>query len=177
MIRSSILLLALLPACVSGAAQTLPADPDAHLEQDLAVFLTRQGYAQVPMVRLPTGHFSLTGTANTIPFDLIIDTGASHTLIDVERARRFDLETEDRGGRATGLGGSGQPVEAGRLDNVEIGALRFESIPVTVLDLSQVNRLLRSMGREPVDGIIGADVLMAQQAVIDYGSLSVYLKE
>jgi hypothetical protein len=158
-----------------GGASDLPPRVET---QELGVFLARQGYSHVPMMRLATGHFSIEGTAGSIPFDLIIDTGASHTLIDEQRAERFELLSEDRGGRATGVGGTMQQrVGTGRLDDVAIGPVRFESIQVRVLDLSHINGVLRNLGSKPVDGIIGADVLTAQQAVIDYGTLSLYIKE
>lgn len=144
--------------------------------QNLEGWLTGQGYTGVPMVRLPTGHFSVAGMVDDVELDMIIDTGASHSVIDVARAERFGLATEDRGGRATGVGMPSQSVESGRLENVRIGPLRFETINVSVLDLSEVNRILSRMGNDPIDGILGADVLMARRAVIDYGSLTLYFR-
>jgi hypothetical protein len=176
--RGWLLLLGLLVGCANTA---VPSRPDAgswhEPVQELGVLLTRLGYSSVPMVRLPTGHFSVEGTADTVSLDMIVDTGASHTMIDVERAGRFDLAGEDRGGRATGIGGPAQRVQSGNLGNVAIGPVRFDSLRVTLLDLSQVNRVLHSLGNQPVDGIIGADLLMSQQAVIDYGSLTLYFKD
>jgi len=174
--RLSVLLLVALWGC--GGQTTHGTEIGARAEQDLASFLARQGFSQVPMTRLATGHFAVEGTAGSVPFDLIIDTGASHTLIDQQRAARFDLLTEDRGASATGVGGTvNQRIGTGRLGNVVIGPVRFDSLSVRVLDLSHVNGVLRNMGSRPVDGIIGADLLTAQHAVIDYGGLSVYLRE
>ena len=159
----------------------LPQNGDAQevglgREETLGGWLEQQGYAAVPMQRLPTGHFAIAGTAGANAIDMIIDTGASHTVIDIEGAERLALATEDRGGRATGFGMTSQSVESGFLEDVTLGPARFESLRVTVLDLSQVNRVLRRMGNSPVDGVLGADVLMSQQAVIDYGSLTLYFK-
>lgn len=145
--------------------------------QSLDGWMSDRGYTKVPLVQLPTGHFSVGGTADAIPLFLIVDTGSSHTVIDTERAERFGLTTEDRGEQATGVGLSTQNVQSGLLEDVEIGAVRVGSVRVSVLDLSQVNRVLRGMGNAPVDGIIGADVLMAGEAVIDYGTLTMYFKE
>lgn len=176
---STVIAAAGLIACMpqSSTTQTIDRGMVEASQQDLVSFLLSNGYTRVEMVRLPTGHFSIGGSANDISLDLIVDTGASHTVLDVERARRFDLATEDRGRRATGIGLENQRVASGRLENVAIGSVRFETLPVTVIDLTQVNQVLRSFGNPPVDGIVGADLLMSQKAVIDYGSLSLYFKE
>ena len=44
------------------------------------------------------------------------------------------------------------------------------------MDLDHVNQSLALKGEAPVDAILGADVLEAQAAVIDYGSLSIFLR-
>lgn len=172
-VLAGLIVLGLSSGCGGAAGRTTP---ETVAAESLEKFMSSRGYTRVPLSRLPTGHFSITGTAGDISLDMILDTGASHTVLDVERAARFGVETEDRGNRATGVGLSSQSVESGRLDDVEIGPVRFDTLRVSVLDLSQVNRVLRGLGNSPVDGIIGADVLMAREAVIDYGMLNVYLK-
>ncbi len=175
--RFAILLVAVFGGCLSEAPAAETTDPIQETSSDLGVFLTQQGYARVPMIRLSTGNYSISGTVDDVPMDLIVDTGASHTVIDVLRADRFDLLTEDRGNRATGLGATSQRVESGQLGNVAIGPIQFDSLPVTVLDLSHLNQVLRRFGHPPVDGILGADVFLPLRAIIDYGSMSIYLKE
>jgi hypothetical protein len=44
------------------------------------------------------------------------------------------------------------------------------------MDLAHVNQSLSLTGESPVDVILGADVFEAHAAVIDYGSLSLFLK-
>lgn len=152
---------------IAAAAQT----------EELRVFLLAQGYVQVPMTRLATGHYSISGLAEEVTLDLIVDTGASHTLLDIARVDRFGIRTGDTGSQATGLGYSNQSVETGRLANVEVGVVRIDTMQVTIVDLSQVNRVLDGMGDARVDGILGSDALTAWRAVIDYGSRSLYLME
>jgi predicted aspartyl protease len=175
--RAALILLALLAGCLPQSAAMQAAEAGPRGDQDLSGLLLDQGYREIPMSRLATGHFTIGGTAGEVSLDLIIDTGASHTMIDTGRAGRFDLALENRGSRATGLGGSSQRVDSGRLEGVSFGAMRFDTLRVAVTDLSHVNELLRTMGNAPVDGIIGADVLMQQRAVIDYGSLNIYFLE
>jgi len=148
----------------AGAVVTL----DEHLAAD--------GYRMLPLRRLATGHFAVDGTAGTVVLTLIVDTGASHTILDRERAHRFDLVVRPDGGRAAGLGTADQPVGTGTLLEVDLGSIRLDSLAVSVLDLSHVNRVLREMDVPPIDGIIGADMLLRKQAIIDYGGPSLYVR-
>jgi hypothetical protein len=44
------------------------------------------------------------------------------------------------------------------------------------MDLTHVNQSLALKGEAPVDVILGADILEAHAAVIDYGTSSLFLK-
>ena len=44
------------------------------------------------------------------------------------------------------------------------------------MDLSHVNQALQLKGSTPIVAVLGADVLEAHSAMIDYGSSSLYLK-
>jgi predicted aspartyl protease len=143
----------------------------------LEAFLAGQGYEVVPLRRLATGHFAIDGTAGAIALTLILDTGASHTILDVRRAARFGLVLRQERGRATGLGVSDQPVASAVLRNVTVGPMQWDSLAVSVLDLAHVNQTLQQMRVAPVDGIMGADLLLRRQAIIDYGTTRLYVRE
>ena len=44
------------------------------------------------------------------------------------------------------------------------------------MDLSHINDSFIALGVERIDGVVGADVLLEGGAVIDYGSMILYLK-
>lgn len=158
------------PADAPGSA---PAEPPT----ELAGLLAGQGYHALPMRSLATGHFVVDGSAGGTSFALIVDTGATHTILDRQRARRFRLALREERGRATGLGGADQAVATAVLREVTLGPLHLDSLPVSVLDLAHVNQTLRGAGAGVVDGIIGADLLMRGQAVIDYATTRLYLRD
>ena len=58
----------------------------------------------------------------------------------------------------------------------KIGDISPKVRGLLALDLSHVNQALALKGSSPVDAILGVDALEAHQAVIDYGSSSLYLK-
>ena len=72
---------------------------------------------------------------------------------------------------------------AAQLEVHQIHEARFRIGDITpkvrgllTMDLSHVNQALALKGSSPVDAILGVDVLESHQAVIDYGSSSLYLK-
>lgn len=159
---------------VTLLAAPLAAQAGGETSAELAGFLDARGYTAVRLDHLPTGHFAIGGVTGEERLELIVDTGASHTVIDQRSAERFGLLSEDRGGRATGVGSGSQTVESGRLSAVVIGGVDLGDLRVSVMDLSSVNDVLQRMGSGRIDGIVGADVLMAKRAIIDYGSLTLY---
>lgn len=172
-----LLSLVLLAGCAAPPHATGSDFAATPLEQDLDGFLTERGYVRVPMSRIATGHFTIAGLADTTQITVILDTGASHTVLDRQRAERFKLETVDREGLAAGLGTVTQAVSGGTLTDVRFGPVVFDTLAVAVLDLSHVNQALAMMGVEPIDGIVGADLLLGGDAVIDYASQSLYMRQ
>ncbi len=45
-----------------------------------------------------------------------------------------------------------------------------------LLDLNHINSLLESQNVKKIDGIIGAEFLKANKAIIDYDNLNLFLK-
>lgn len=52
----------------------------------------------------------------------------------------------------------------------------FNKFNIAVLNLQHVNTALQHYKMKPVDGIIGADVLLQGNGIIDYSNRVLYLK-
>ena len=144
--------------------------------QDLA---RRNGLERVPMQRGNAGHLTLDGRVEGTPVRLIVDTGASHTMLDQVAANRAGVgpESVEPADEGCGAGAGGNvdvsfaPVSALKLASVDAG-------PVTVglLDLAGVNRQLSSAGDPPVHGVLGGDVLRRHEALVDLANDALYLR-
>ncbi|MCQ2365448.1 MAG: retroviral-like aspartic protease family protein [Akkermansia sp.] len=104
-------------------------------------------------------------TADGVPLLLLLDTGATHTVIDAEvaaqklpKAYRVDTTGMDIRGNAAGV----RPEIL--LLALEAGEKNFPQQPVLVMPLGGV----RAMLREPVDGILGMDVLCRLAYTLDF---------
>ncbi|HJU68349.1 MAG TPA: retropepsin-like aspartic protease [Gemmatimonadaceae bacterium] len=138
--------------------------------------LRDQGYVGIPTRRLKSGHYQAMAQVGGQPLSLIIDSGASTTILDNASAVRLGLSLRRSRTRVSGLGAPAQRAMSGRLDDVRLGRLRLDSLPVVVLDLSHVNQSLRDEGIELADGVIGADLLAEREAVFDFASGVLYLR-
>lgn len=98
------------------------------------------------------------------PARLILDTGATHTVVS-ERFARAHLEGVPRldMSRIKVVGNASGVPEILHTE-VVAGGVKFQGVAVLVLDLAGVNELLR----EPVDGVLGMDVLRYLSFVLDF---------
>ena len=138
--------------------------------------LEHQGYASLPLTRTAVGQLGIDAVVNGCPARLLVDTGASATVIDRESAQRWGLRLEESEEHAVGCMVPGGMARA-TLEELRIASLRFTDFGVAVVDLSHVNAGLEQKGAGRIDGVIGADILDDREAVIAYAQRTLHLKK
>jgi hypothetical protein len=110
--------------------------------------------------------------------NLIIDTGASKTVFDKHRIKNFvsekKFDTHDK--LSSGLGTNSMESQLVTLKKIKIGEVEILNYHTILLDLSHVNQSYEQIGLKPVDGVLGSDVLLKYNAVIDYEKKILKLK-
>jgi predicted aspartyl protease len=102
------------------------------------------------------------------PLRLVIDTGASLSVISERAAKQLGLRAVARGGLARAVGGSGTfPIVYGVLDSIEIGGAKIETVPVYI---RTVHAAPETPEEERADGYIGLSVLSNYAITLDYQS-------
>ncbi len=138
-------------------------------------FLEQLGYVSVPLRRTPVGHLELDATINGQPARLLVDTGASATVINKTSAERWGLECHDDPGQAIGCGFAA-PAETARLEELKLADLEIGDVDVAVVDLSQINAGLEQAKAQPIDGIIGSNLMIERNGIVEYGSDTLHLR-
>ena len=112
---------------------------------------------------------------NGIAGNFILDTGASNTCIGLESIEKYRLEVKDYESFAASASSTTMYAKISKGNYLQIGS--WKQLPATFIlfDLSHVNEALSQQKIKPVDGIIGADVLLKGNAIIDYPNLCLYL--
>lgn len=109
------------------------------------------------------GHFHVAATLNGRPVEVLVDTGASCTVVSASLARSLGL----------GLDAITQYLATGaelRLDTL------VPRLPgVAAMDFEHINAAVLAQGSTAVEMILGADVLDGHAAVIDYASQALFL--
>ena len=142
----------------------------------LVEFLARDGYTRVHLSKSGIGHFHTDGALDGRAVSVLVDTGAGSTVFSLDIAREMGLgltKLEMQGG---GAGGAQLDVYRIREADFRLGEIRPKVGALLALDLTHVNQAAALRGSGPIDAVLGADVLEAHSAVIDYGSSSLYLK-
>ncbi len=110
---------------------------------------------------------------------MIIDTGASHTVFDKKR-----MQTHIKGQKltkfsksTTGVGGTKIDTHHTIIKKMKIGKLEIIEYPGIMLDLSHVNASFVAMGLPEIDGVLGADIFLLFNAIIDYKKRTLTLND
>lgn len=110
--------------------------------------------------------------------NLIIDTGASKTVLDTSRVSKYvkesDFKVHDK--LSSGLGTNTMQSQTTTLKKIQIAELEILNYTTVLLDLSHVNGSYQQIGLKPIEGVLGSDILLQYFAVIDYEKKILKLK-
>ncbi|NNL82153.1 MAG: clan AA aspartic protease [Winogradskyella sp.] len=143
---------------------------------DLKDFLDKKGYTRIKLKFTKTNHFEIKATINGIKGTFILDTGASNSCVGFEAIEQFKMKVEDSDIKAVGAGASDMLTMISEENELKIGRWKKSKVPFILFNLIHVNNGLIEHQAEPVDGIIGADILKKSKAIIDYEKKYLYLK-
>lgn len=139
-------------------------------------FLLDRGYTKIKLTLTKTNHFEIKATINGVKGLFILDTGASSSCVGFEATEIFKLKAKDSDVKAAGAGATDMITQLSKKNKVKIGKWKKDKVPLILFNLTHVNTALTSFNAQPVDGIIGADILKKAKAIIDYDKKYLYLK-
>ena len=142
----------------------------------LADLLSQHGFYRHPLVRNQVGHLQLVGSLDDAPVDILLDTGAASTVVDLSYCHAKGIPTRDTGRLGGGAGGITLAIYALDGARLSLDGYPLRSDGIYAVDLTHVNEGLVAKGASPVHGVLGADVLTYHQAVIDYATMSLFLR-
>jgi len=139
-------------------------------------YLSEKAYLKIKMKLTKTNHFKVTAKINGVKGKFIIDTGASNTCIDINLVDKFKLTPLNSNTKASGAGAIDMDTKIAKKVTLKIKDWKSKKNKIVIFDLSHVNQALINHHSNPVDGIIGADILKKGKAIIDYNKSYLYLK-
>ncbi len=139
-------------------------------------YLSEKAYLKIKMKLTKTNHFKVTAKINGVKGKFIIDTGASNTCIDINLVDKFKLTPLNSNTKASGAGAIDMDTKIAKKVTLKIKDWKSKKNKIVIFDLSHANQALINHHSNPVDGIIGADILKKGKAIIDYNKSYLYLK-
>lgn len=116
-----------------------------------------------------TTHFFVNVEINGVPASLLVDTGASRTLLFPTLASRAQIRLAPVRAEARLLD-EGVPFNLGEVRELRIGALSMKNFPAFVAR----KQLIRDL--RPMDGMLGLDFLRRFSLTLDYGRRTALLR-
>lgn len=135
-----------------------------------------RGFSRIGLVRAATGHLLVHARINGVQGRFVLDTGAGRSVVEASRQRKFRLTTPDTV-RSVAIGAGGSvPLRMSHGNRLQIGGFNDHAFTAYLMPLEHVNLAFLRRGLGSIDGVIGADVLRKGDAVVDYGSATLYLR-
>ena len=144
--------------------------------KDLQYLLKNSDYKKINFKVSKTQHLLIKATINDVSGNFILDTGASNSCVGFESIELFNLKAGKSKTKASGAGATGMLTQIAKNNTLKIGRWKTEDFHLVIFDMSHVNQALQQYKAKPVQGIIGADVLLEGKAIIDYYNHCLYLQ-
>ncbi|SDR68178.1 Aspartyl protease [Formosa sp. Hel1_31_208] len=144
--------------------------------ESLQDYLLNKGYTKVKLKLTKTNHFEVKASINGVKGLFILDTGASSSCVGFEAVNTFKLTAKDSKIKAAGAGATDMLTQLSKKNKLKIGKWKQDKVALILFNLTHVNTALKNHNAQPVDGIIGADILKKSRAIIDYEKKYLYLK-
>jgi predicted aspartyl protease len=134
-------------------------------------------FEALPLERSQQNHLLVRALINDKPARLVVDTGAPVSAIALNRRKHFGLTsipTKSKLPTQLQINGGFNSVAIAR--RFKLGALGLLDEPVVLIDMSSSTRAAKALDEEPVDGILGADILFPTSALVDCQTQTLILK-
>lgn len=140
---------------------------------------TKQDVVKIILSELDRGgyHIFLPVTVNGKKCRFLIDTGASKTVIDKtyfeQKQGKKNLVTVKQ--ETAGLHSSVAESHFGKIKELQVGKHKKKNFQIAAIDLGHVNGMYKKLKMKPIQGILGSDLMLEHQMIVDYGSMKVIL--
>ena len=118
-------------------------------------------------------HLFINVTVNGKRCRFLIDTGASHSVVDKAYFEKHfgkrSLKTVKQS--TTGLHSSTTESHFGKIKELKIGSSITKSYTAAAVDLSHVNNTYKSLKKPAIQGILGSDLMLKYKVKINYETL------
>ncbi len=128
----------------------------------------------IPIIIIPIEpdgcHIMMHASINGYKANVLIDTGASKTIMDLARVKQYLKNPEIRpyDKKTVGMGAGRIQTWVCEVPEISIGGQRLTDLQIVLIDLKTINEYYAMYDLPRIDIVLGGDLLMRFGAVIDY---------
>ena len=124
---------------------------------------------------LKSNHIYCKIELNGVQGIFLIDSGASNSCIDIERQDKFKLDKFKKSYSASGAGN--EKFDAYKTKKGEFSYKKkvIDKLNFLLIDMSPINIALNKTDKVSIDGIIGADFLLKNNAILNFEEITLYV--
>jgi len=131
--------------------------------------IKEESILNIAVLKISDGfHCIVTVKVDGNPARMILDTAASGTIFDKKRFNKLVKNAVITNNTTKATTASGE-VDQARTDikELKLDKLVLKDYTVVLMDLKELNNSYKTHKLQPIDGIIGADILIKHKAIID----------
>ncbi len=115
-------------------------------------------------------HIMMQAAINGYKANVLIDTGASRTIMDIGRVKHFlkNKEITPFGKQLMGVGAEKMTTWIASIQEIRLGGGLLNNVQVILTDMKQINASYAIYDLPRIDIVLGGDLLLRLCAVIDY---------
>lgn len=134
-------------------------------------------YVKIKLYTTNSMHLVMKGSINGYKTRFILDSGASNSCVDHNLLQLLNMVVNDSIGSVTGAGSEEIKSGISAMTTLRIGRWILRNFSWVVIDLSHINIVMNQLQDSEIHGVIGNDILIQYQALIDYSHNYLYLKK
>ena len=139
----------------------------------VARFVASPNFIRIPLREEVSRAFTIPASINGHACRLLVDTGAFITAFDLRKAKEFGLSFSGTRMSGSFADGISRQVAIGKVANLKIGDYR---VPPQHLAASVLPDFALDQGRAKISGILGMELLADAHGIIDFESMSLFVK-
>jgi predicted aspartyl protease len=139
----------------------------------LTRFALSQNFTKVPLRREENGAFTVPCAIGGQPGRLVVDTGAFLTTFNEQALKSRGIALQPTRVTARFTNGVARQMTVGQINNFTIGGFK---VPPSKFGAAVLPGFALQQGQTRVDGIVGIDLLFNSHSIIDFDSMSLFLK-
>ena len=148
--------------------------------ENISSLLISMGYLVVPIAQNIAGQLIINVKINGVEGLYILDSEAGQTVVDTKQCEnlKLKLNTDDATYSGGGLGVHSVETIPSYNNTIEINGFKIDTLPIAVMSLTSAWESLAVIGaQEDLYGIMGVDLLRAGEAILDFNTMTLYLRK